>query len=229
MLPYYPRSRRNKGMEMVTLDKSSPLSSIPAELQLDIMSMLDYYDVLHLKATCRYYQHFINKDVLQKSREYQIERFAEMEPTITTGNAPCYTCLKLKSQSSFTLPRPNDPRRRCCIPCAFRANRYKPGCRIVFNGDSLVVCAACESFSKEPLGANLQFNTLCKDCNVEFKTALVFGVLLRFMQGSFAIMVFALACTGQAVPTTSVATKHSLRFILTIILVCSLLHSYLAF
>jgi hypothetical protein len=232
--------RHGKGMELVFLDKSSMLSSIPVELQLNIIQYLGYHDVLNLKALCQYYNYFISPEILNESRRRQIEDFEEIEnrsQLLKPSHVPCYTCLKEKPIAQFynvtgryyystqpCIPLP-DPGTRCCIPCAFKANLVAPGLNLHANGNSYLICSGCGMFSMNPVAQSINtfngysYGVYCNHCKHDFEKLLGCGWLFRFIQFVLGVIIFALACTGKSVPTTSVATKSSLRFIFTVTLV----------
>jgi hypothetical protein len=229
--------RHGKGKEMVYLSKDSLLSSIPAELQLHIIQNLGYRDAISLKATCRYYNYFISGAVIEDSKTRQLQDFEEIErhsKVEKPANVPCYTCLEEKPIAQFynipgrwyyntqpCLPLP-DPGTRCCIPCAFKTKRVEPGLNLSVNGTVHLICSGCKKFEKSPTIAAIKGNNhgkYCVACKTDFEELLAYGWKVRFFQFVLGIIIFAVACTGQSVPTSSVMSKQLLRFILTIILV----------
>jgi hypothetical protein len=232
--------RDGTGQELVYLDKSSSLSCIPIELQLNIIQFLGYHDVLKLKASCRYYNYFISPDVLEESKVKQIEEFEEVENQSRLAKpslVPCYTCLEKKPIAYFynisaryyygaqpCLPLP-DPGARCCIPCAFKTNQVPAGLDLRVNGKTYLTCSGCGIFTKNFIANTVNtfnghgYGAYCDYCKHDFERLLSLGWLFRCSQFVLGVIIFALACTGKSVPTTSVATRSSLRFILTVTLV----------
>jgi hypothetical protein len=226
-----------KGKEMVLLSRSSLLSTLPAEVCLDIIMELDYRDVQTLKASCRYFRYFIDSSVTEASRMRQLEEFEELERqshSMQPLDAPCYTCLQKKPLAHFynpagtyyytaqpPLPLP-DAGTRYCIPCGFKTKRYAPGLQISVDNVTYLRCAGCKRLEKSaalPIGSARHYNgQSCQHCSNDLKI-LNNGWIFRFIQFLLGIIIFALACTGSTVPLTSVVTRESLRFIFTTTLV----------
>jgi hypothetical protein len=229
--PHLPRPkwlRTSKGTEMVMLSKDSPLSNIPAEIQIDILHFLPYDDVLTLKQTSRYFHYFISPDILQECKQTQIDRWAaiEKEQGGWADYFPCYDCLKLKPKMEFYANNTYAYNRatsgtadtdRHCNLCSLKNNEYKPGTRLNLNGQTLVLCASCGSLKTELGGSKV-----CTPCNTSYDKRQEKGYVLRFAQLFFVIVSWALSCSGSLPPRSSVADKHSLRFIFQSLLVSSL-------
>lgn len=212
---------RGKDTEMVALSRDSPLSNIPAEIQLDIVFFLPYSDVVSLKKTSRYFHYFLSPDILEKCKQTQIDRWAEKEKQ---GGWPdhfaCYDCLQLKPKAEFYIngtygfsyaTTGNAGTTRHCVLCCLKNNEYDPGTCLTINGQPSVLCACCGELKN---GLPPYSSTkVCNQCKVSFDNQQELGYLLRFLQLFFAIVGWALACSGKLPPRTSVANKHSLRFI----------------
>jgi hypothetical protein len=218
---------QGKGTEMVTLSRDSPLSNIPAEIQLDIVFFLPYDDVVSLKKTSRYFHYFLSPGILQECKQTQIDRWAETEKQGGwPDHFPCYDCLQLKPKAEFYIngayaysraTRGNADTTRHCILCSFKNNEYDPGTCLAANGQSWVLCACCGELKNDVLPYTS--SKVCKLCKTSFDNQQELGYSLRFSQLFFAIVVWALACSGKLPPRTSVANKHSLRFIFQSLLV----------
>lgn len=217
-----------KGTEMISLSRNSPLSKLPAELQLSIVFFLPYTSVLTLKRTTRYFHYFLTTSVLTQCRQIQAARFAEQEQNGGWPEEfPCYACLRLKNKYEFntngmyatTLASPGTAdTTRHCILCSFANNEYKPGTCLTINGVTKVLCANCGELETLPSNTNAQ---VCIPCKFSFEERQEKGTSLRFAQLFFTIVSWALACSGGFVPRTSVADKNSLRFIFQSLLVCT--------
>jgi hypothetical protein len=211
-------SVKGKGTEMVMLSKDSPFSNIPAELQLDIIYLLSYDDVLALKHTSRYFHYFISTDVLQNCKQAQTDRWAEIERQGGWSDQfPCYACLRLKPKVEFYVNGTyafnratpgNADTDRHCILCAFKNGEWGPGTRLQVSTQSWLLCACCGELKCTP-GSEI----VCPPCKASFDLRHSSGYLLRFTQFYLAIVIWSLACSGKLPPRTSVATKTSLRFI----------------
>jgi hypothetical protein len=203
---------------MVMLSKDSPLSNMPAELQLDTIYFLPYDDVLALKKTSRYFHYFISPQILQECKQTQIDRWAEHEKRGGWPDQfPCYACLQLKPKTEFFINNTYASNRatpgtadtdRHCILCSFKNGKYRPGTRLNVSGQSWVLCACCGE-----LKCTLGLEKVCPPCKASFDLRHTWGYFLRFCQFFFAIVIWGLACSGKLPPRTSVAKKHSLRFI----------------
>jgi hypothetical protein len=237
-----------KEAELVSLSRDSDFAKIPAELQLHVISYLDYDSVLELKQTCRYFNYFVNADVIKESKAVQIEAYKEIERSnkLPANKLPCYTCLKLKATAEFYNKTSNyyynaqlysynrQPTRtpadfnRYCIRCGFREGHYDPGTKLNTGGQSWMICSACGLLSKEPLNSNNgYYGVTCKPCTTEFNFMRGNGAVVRMLQWMIAVVILPLACTGKAMPWTSRANEHSLRWIFTVTLVsrCPQKHS----
>jgi hypothetical protein len=222
--------------EMELQIQSSRLATLPDEMKLSIIYNLDYHDVLRLRATNHNLHNFLSDSVLQECRQRQINGWAEEEREGAFPNEqneiPCYGCLKMKPRDHFwnkdvqqyysTHYEPNslrDVTQRRCIPCAFDNNEYSPGTQLHIGTSYIILCAACGNLKTEQRAGVI--TKVCDECKQAQEARAASGYSLRFGQWFFAIIAFSLACTGAAVPKTSVATYHSLRFIFTA-LVCLL-------
>jgi hypothetical protein len=229
-----------KGVEMISLDRGSDFAKIPAELQLHIISYLDYPDVRQLKKTCRYFNYFINEDVMKESKKQQVERYQQMELQMRTpaNKLPCYKCLRMKQSAEFYNAKaayylnaqpsyytranasPAQDFNRHCIRCSFRNGLYDPGLKVVTGGETWQVCAACGVLCRDvQYPAYSAAQGTCKPCGAMHEFNKKNGATLRLLQFVIAVVILPLACTGQAMPWTSRADEHSLRWIFTVTLV----------
>lgn len=217
---------QGQGTEMISLSLDSPLSKLPAELQLSIVFFLPYTSVLTLKRTNRYFYYFLTTPILNECKEIQIARFAEQEKIGGWLNEfPCYACLRLKNEHEFytngtyatTLASPGTAdTNRHCILCSFALNEYEPGTCLTINGETKVLCANCGELEKLPLHTNAK---VCTPCKRSYDNRQENGTWLRLAQLFFTIVSWALSCSGALVPRTSLADRNSLRFIFQSILV----------
>jgi hypothetical protein len=229
-----------KEAEMVSLSRDSNFAKIPAELQLHVISYLDYDAVLKLKGTCRYFNYFINADVIEASKVNQVEHYQQMEThnTLPSDQLPCYTCLKMKPKAEYyhkkgryymnaqpyrshrqTAARNPDFERQC-IRCGFQEGLYDPGTKLNTGGQSWLICSSCGFLAKEPQDTTSSASgTSCKPCTVEYNFMRGHGTSIRMLQWMVAVVILPLACSGKAMPWTSRANEDSLRWIFNITVV----------
>jgi len=109
-------------------------------------------------------------------------------------------------------------RDRHCLQCGFKNGEYEPGLRLNVAGGSWMLCAGCSEFEKYTTPCpGYAYNKTCTKCNMHFSSRREHGLFLRFLQWAFSIIIFSLACTGGDMPTTSVVSRHSLRWIFTVL------------
>ncbi|KIV98598.1 hypothetical protein, variant [Verruconis gallopava] len=234
-----PRMLRHvKAAELVSLSRDSSLAKIPAELQLQIISTLEYEDVVQLKRTCRYFNFFINSDVMEESRAAQVEIFRVMEQNYSMpgDKLPCYHCLKLKPKVEFYdvagkyyLSSPpigyyrtalyNADTNRNCIRCGFLTRQYLPGLSLKTGNQVWMFCSECGVLERLPSQSSYRYpDNLCLPCSNKYNFFRAQGTTMRLVQWVISIVILPLACTGQFMPWTSKASNHSLRWIFTITL-----------
>ena len=235
------------GAEMVSLSRDSDFGKIPAELQLHVISYMDYPDVLKLKQTCRYFSYFINADVLRDSRQYQIELFKVMEDmrTLPDGHVPCYSCLRCKPTNEFynittnqyygsqggttyyynrtPLMPPLMDFSRSCIRCNFLNGFYDPGLKLTTGNQEWMFCGSCGHLVRNAGLVSTAYNSLgtCKACTSYLEVFRNTTPFIRLFQFLIAVVILPLACTGQAMPWSSTPDSNSLRWIFTVTLVRS--------
>jgi hypothetical protein len=179
-----------------------PLLNLAAELQLEIVSHLDFHDVRRLRATCRFYQSLITDALLEELRVAHVERLNKLENDKanagpgTSDQAICFSCLRVKPKNMFT----NDQlsaRQRSCIPCGVKAGHWiRYGAALNVGGQTTWVCAHCKRLVS---AARLCSNTrkyLCKNCSPRLHIE-EDGSSLRCLQFVFGVILFAVACSGR--------------------------------
>jgi hypothetical protein len=178
---------------------------------------------------------------MNESKKYQVEHFERMELNgrVPDGFLPCYRCLRLKPSQEYynaaasyylnSLPNyyararasPAQDLNRHCIRCSFREGLYDPGIKIKTGNEQWQVCAACGSLCRETSAtAYSNTNGTCGPCGAMHTFNKQNGAIYRLLQFLVAVVILPLACTGQAMPWTSKTDEHSIRWILTVTLVC---------
>ena len=232
------------GAEMVSLSRESDFAKLPAEMQLSVISFMDYPSVLKLKQTCRYFNFFINADVLRDSKQYQIDQYQDMEKRnrLPPNRLPCYTCLHLQPMTEFYNITSNfyygsqptysynynraaqsPPLKvwdRCCIRCNFMKGNYNAGLALTTKGETWMFCGACGHLVRQHEAMGYGGYGTCKPCSNLHNFLKGFGPVIRCMQLVVAIVILPLACTGQAMPWSSTPDSNSLRWIFMVTLVC---------
>ena len=229
------RNRFKRHSELVDIPRTGSLAQLPVELQLEIFFNLDYWDLQRVSASCRYYRHFVSKTMQDDARERTIVRFKEIERQgrLANNQKPCYTCLQMMPYTKFhdpnastaTTPKPPTPPigSRYCIKCGLKNNKFKPGQGITSEGQTTAICKHCKRFQKKPIETQtLRQGYACQSCDYEVIYLQARGPILRFVQAVFAVIIFALACSGRAVPRSSHTSHGTWRWIYTISLVRSL-------
>ena len=232
------RNRFKRHSELVDIPRTGSLAQLPVELQLEIFFNLDYWDLQKVSGSCRYYRHFVSKTMLDDARERTIDRFKEIERQgrLTNNQKPCYTCLQMMHHTKFhdpnassstsgttaTTPKPPTPPigSRYCIKCGLKNNKFKPGQGITSAGQTSAICKHCKRFQRKPVETQtLRQGYACRSCDREVIYLQENGPILRFVQAVFAVVIFALACSGKAVPRSSHMSHGTWRWIYTISLV----------
>ena len=233
------RNKFKRSVELVDIPRTGPLARLPVELQLEILFNLEYWELKNLSTSCRYYRHLISKTMLDDARERTIMSFKEIERQgrLTNNNKPCYTCLRMLHYTKFHDPNttgtttgiftrtaksttPLAIGSRYCINCGLKNDKFQPGEGIISAGQATAICKHCKRFQKKPIDSYiLRPGYACRSCDDEVIYLQKKGPLLRLMQGILAVVIFALACSGKAVPRSSRVNHGTWRWIYTISLV----------
>lgn len=227
------RNRFLKHIGRIDLPRNGPLAQLPPEIQLETFFYLDYQSLLNLQSSCRYYEYFISAQMLEDSKERTKELYMDMEhrSAFPINQKPCYTCLQIKGHTAFhdpsgnrTYPSANPGQlntvigTRYCIPCGVKEKKFKPGEQIIAGGHTQAICKHCKRLNTKPV-STWRAGWACPKCNAEVDLLLSTGPIVRLAQAAFAIIIFALACSGQAVPRSSHLTHGTWRWVFTISLV----------
>lgn len=232
------RNRFKRHVESVDIPRTGSLAQLPVELQLEILFNLDYWELKNVSASCQYYRHFISKSMLDEARERTISRFREIERQgrLTNNQKPCYTCLRMMHHTKFhdpnasrstagnstTATKPATPAFgfRYCIKCGLKENKFQPGQGITSAGKTTAICKHCKRFQKKPIETyTLRHGYACRSCDHEVIYLQEKGPIVRCIQAILAVIIFALACSGRAVPRSSHISHGTWRWIYTISLV----------
>lgn len=221
------RRIQNRDIKLIDIPRTGPLAQLPVEIQLEIFSYTDYVELNNLKSTCRYYRQLISKSILDDAMKHTKDKYEEMDrnKTFPKSQTPCYTCLRLKDKCKFhefngtnysgnIAPIP-DP--RCCITCGVKNKIFPAGQAILSGNVAMAICKHCKRFQKKPVYSNIvRDGYACRSCDEEVGWLQRVGVNTRCIQAIFAIIIFALACSGRAAPRSSHITHGIWRWIYTI-------------
>jgi len=229
------RARFLKNNRLPNLPRTGPLAKLPAEIQLDTFYYLDYETLFQLRSTCRYYRNFVSDGMLEDAKESTKEQYMQKERDggFHGSKKPCYTCYRIKDNNKFhagaVIQTTGAPASdgligiRYCVACGVKDKKFKPGEAIIAGGETQAICKHCKRFNRRPIRSSVvRSGWACPRCDAEVSFLQNTGLFMRFIQTVFAIVIFALSCSGRAVPRSSHMTSTTWRWILTISLVCAL-------
>lgn len=218
-------------MGHANINGTGSLAQLPVEIQLETFFYLDYWSLANLRETSKYYQHFISEQMLEDSKDGTRDMYMEMEReyAFPTGQKPCYTCLRVRYNGAFHDPsvasrgyatgstQTSPPfGQRYCIPCGVKNKKFKPGEPINAGGVQQAICKHCKRFNHRPVQSYVvRSGWACPKCDAEVSFLQSQGPVLRLAQAIFAIIIFALACSGRAVPRSSHLTHGTWRWVFT--------------
>ncbi|KAJ5111162.1 hypothetical protein N7532_001697 [Penicillium argentinense] len=127
------------------------LLAIPIELQLHIISFLDYPSSLALSHANKQLHSMIPVETPKTSTQKMAFLTAVETWQRNTARYACKYCLKLRPSHAFADNQLNGRRskgdaecdRRVCLDCGFRKGIYQPGQPIVVNGRRQILCSLC--------------------------------------------------------------------------------------
>lgn len=223
------RARFLKNSRLRNLQRTGPLAKLPAEIQLDTFYYLDYETLFQLRSTCRYYRNFVSEGMLEDAKESTKEQYMQKERDggFPVGKKPCYSCYRVKDNNKFhtvaviqtTGGAASDGLigTRYCISCGVKEKKFKPGEAITTANETQAICKHCKRFNKKPIRSSVvRSGWACPRCDAEVVFLQSTGLFMRFIQTVFAIVIFALSCSGRAVPRSSHLTNTTWRWIITI-------------
>ena len=142
---------RNTG-DKSTIDERPTLSNLPGELQNLIFKHLHPSAAAHLRQT----NHHFNSSVdIPISAVFDYLQEKERMPTHADDFA-CFTCLRLKSRSSFGKSQTRhkrgkngySPRDRFCVDCCINARNYNRRSVLTIGEERYMLCCSCRTFQK---------------------------------------------------------------------------------
>ena len=148
------RDTRDKSM----IDERPTLSNLAGELHNLIVKHLHPSAAAHLRQT----NHHFNSSVdIPISAVFDYLQEKERLPNHTEDFA-CFTCLSLKSRSSFAKSQTrlkrgkngHSSRERFCLDCGFKARKYTYGNVMMIGEELHTRCCSCETLQKR----------FCKNC-----------------------------------------------------------------
>jgi len=226
------RDRFLRNSKLGNLPRTGPFAKMPAEIQLATFYYLDYESLSQFRSTCRYYRNFISQGMLDEAKESTKEEYMEKERNgdFDDGRKPCYVCYRVKDNSKFhlaattaaatTTPADGHIGTRYCIACGVKEKKFKPGEQINAGGQTHAICKHCKRYNKKPVNSWIvRSGWACPRCDREVNFLLSAGIFMRFVQAVFAIVMFALSCSGHAIPRSSHFNNRAWRWIFTVSLV----------
>ena len=132
-----------------TIDERPTLSNLAGELQILIIKRLHPAAAAHLRQT----NHHFNSSVdIPISAVFDYLQEKERLPAHSNDFA-CFTCLRLKSRSSFVriqtrLKRGKNgdsSRDRFCVDCGIKARKYSPSSVMMIGGELQLLCWSCKT------------------------------------------------------------------------------------
>jgi hypothetical protein len=190
----------------VVRTRTSPLLSLPTELQENIVSQLEFHEARRLRVTCRFYRSFITESLLAELRANHVERLNRLENEMKTAGqhasdkAICFTCLRVRPLNMFERRKSfvqcaTDGQQRSCIPCKIKAD----GLRFYLDvwtedGQMLRKCNYCQRLVPAQIN---HITYLCKICEYQRKLTQTWVGFLRLLQWLFGTIVFAVAFCGR--------------------------------
>ncbi|KAL8848870.1 MAG: hypothetical protein Q9221_006095 [Calogaya cf. arnoldii] len=150
------------------------VTSLPPELQDEIIGNLEWPDKVCLKMTCKHYDQFIPSLSLDQLLEAEKSVFSEQRDLYA-----CQYCLRLRDYSDFADKMREkrkgrghkDAAKRFCVECGLNApegtTRYSPGAEISMEGVVKIICVWCKSFKL--IGKDIDGNRgrACVDCQAD--------------------------------------------------------------
>ncbi|KAM0802338.1 hypothetical protein BDR22DRAFT_887575 [Usnea florida] len=145
-----------------TVNERPTLSNLAGELQNLIFKHLHPPAAVRLRQTNHYFSSIVDIPI---SAVFDYLQEKEQLPTHSDDFA-CFTCLRLKSRSSFGKSQTRSPRgkdgdnsrERFCVDCGIKARKYNRSCIIVISENKLLLCRRCETLQK-------RFCEACRLCD----------------------------------------------------------------
>lgn len=153
----FPTANPIAGEPAAKMDEpTSPLLSLPVELQLDIFSHLDFPSALKFCSLSRFTYTTFHPSLLPIPEQHRYLRLAET--TLPYRGMACFTCLRLRPINDFEWVQAHIHRvkgvsehtKRFCIPCGFAKGEYAPGRVLRAESQRIFVCKLCEDLKSTP-------------------------------------------------------------------------------
>lgn len=193
------------------------LLRLPDELHVNITDRLEFHDLRRLRATCGFYHSLITEDVLRERHNSHTNWLLSQEGK--ADRMPCWKCEQVKGKNDFRCEQlPGITGNRVCLWCELKAGTISTGRyyvvgtagqsrNYVYNSSvqRAVVCLRCQKFSLlerystsyYSVSTNQHADNLCTACHKLVKDLQTAAVILRGAQFPFAIILFAVACSGS--------------------------------
>ena len=135
-----------------TIGERPTLSNLAGELQNLIFKHLHPSAAAHLRQTNHHFNSSVNIPI---SAVFDYLQEKERMPNHSDDFA-CFTCLRLKSRSSFSRRQTRmrrgkngeSPRERFCVDCGIEAQKYNRRSVMAIGKDLQILCCSCKTFQK---------------------------------------------------------------------------------
>ena len=135
-----------------TIDERPKLSNLPGELQNLIFKHLHPSAAARLRQTSHYFNFRVGIPI---SAVFDYLQEKERMP-IHANDFVCFTCLRLKSRSSFVRSQTRSkrgkngtfPRKRFCVDCGIKARKYNRRDVMTVGEELQMLCCSCKTFQK---------------------------------------------------------------------------------
>ncbi|KAF2098679.1 hypothetical protein NA57DRAFT_56326 [Rhizodiscina lignyota] len=182
-------------------EQSASLLMLPNELQLIIVSFLDFHDVRRLGMTCNFYNYLVSGSTLQERRDLHKSVLREEEQQISTSDQRvCWSCEHIRQKEWFRDGQlPGHEGNRSCIVCQRKWGEFNHGQRFMVGGGTacMVLCPRCDRLSNAESFSADDDGNLCGTCDDSVKYVDDWYFKFRVWQVIFGIVLFALACSGN--------------------------------
>lgn len=198
--------------------EAPPLLRLPDELQINILDNVDFHDARRLRSSCKFYRRLVTDEMLQESRERHKTYLRTQEAR--KDYKPCWTCLHFRRINQFRSDQlPGFVGSRNCLTCEYKAGTIFKGRYYVvgvtgpsqshfYYNNSVsraLMCPRCHKFGLvdhsqmhySSISSNHRKDNLCETCHKLIEPVLMIAALLRGIQFPFAIILFAVACSGS--------------------------------
>ncbi len=203
-------------------NEKSRILHIPDEIQLHILTYMDYEYICTLRSTCRYYYELMDDSFLKPLKAQYIKAMIALERSEQATHPVCWT-FDNASTREFTVlfctscdrPRPTstfsvdfqraDPDTRVCLPCKYAAGEYMEGFatettynaafRCYQRSKQFNFCSVCKRHTNLEYPQSMDSYT-CENCVGLVPHVYILSYCLIPFEFVFAIIAWAVASSG---------------------------------